>query len=107
MSLREVDTLAMTERAADTRTPSAPEELLRRHYRWRRDIVAPHLGARVLEVGCGAGWMLEQLGQPATASGAGEPAVRVLGVDCDAERVAEARRRIDGLAGVEARRLDI
>lgn len=34
---------------------------MRRHYRWKRDLVAPHLGPRVVEVGCGTGLMLEQL----------------------------------------------
>ena len=69
--------------------------VMRRYYRWKRDLAAPWLGARVLEMGCGTGLFLEQLRAPA-----------VMGIDCDPACVERARERLRGRAGAEVRVLD-
>jgi SAM-dependent methyltransferase len=32
-----------------------------RHYAWKHDLVAPYLGRRIVEIGCGTGLMLERM----------------------------------------------
>lgn len=70
-------------------------QVMRRYYAWKRDLAAPYLGRRVLEIGCGTGLFLDQL--------AGKT---VLGVDRDPKCVERARARLVGRPGAEVRVLD-
>jgi len=68
---------------------------LKRYYAWKSALLSPHLGRRVVEVGCGNGLMLEQLGDRELLAGA-EP---------DGFLAGEAKRRLGGRA--EVRQVDV
>ncbi len=70
---------------------------MRRYYDWKADLVAPHLGPRVLEVGCGTGLMLGRL----------HGRERLLGIDRKPECLARAAARVAGRTDVEVRELDV
>jgi len=72
-------------------------EVMGRYYRWKRDLVAPFLGPRVLEVGCGTGFMMEQI----------RGRDLLVGVDWDPACVEVARRRFAGAPGIEVRQVDV
>ena len=72
-------------------------EPMRRYYRWRGDLVAPYLGSRVLEVGCGTGSMMARI-----------DGVEVLvGVDRDRACVERAGARLAERPEVAVRCVDV
>lgn len=71
-------------------------QVMKRYYRWKHDLVSPHLGPRVLEVGCGTGLLLE------TLSGR----ELLLGVDRDPGCIERAAARLAARPEAEARVLD-
>lgn len=75
-------------------------ERMPRYYRWKRDLVVPHLpaGARILEVGCGTGFFMEQLVEDAAFIG---------GIDPDAGCTGRAARRFAGRPQFAVETLDI
>jgi len=70
---------------------------MRRYLRWKRDLVAPFLGPRVIEAGCGIGLMLDGLADRE----------RLVGVDVSPGCVARARARLAAHPQVEVLRLDV
>lgn len=72
-------------------------EEMRRYYDWKRDLVFPHLGPRVLEVGCGTGLMLGQF----------PPRELLIGIDRDPECIRQARKRLAGKENVRLECLDL
>jgi SAM-dependent methyltransferase len=64
---------------------------MRRYYDWKADVIRPHLGSRVLEVGCGTGLLLARLA----------PRERLAGVDRDSACVGRARARLGAAAEIE------
>jgi len=89
----------MTESTFNLEDLSAIERMPR-YYRWKRDLVAPHLpaGARILEVGCGTGFFMEQLADDAAFIG---------GIDPDAACIDRAARRFAGRTRFAVQALDI
>ncbi len=75
-------------------------ERMPRYYRWKRDLVVPHLppAARVLEVGCGTGLFMEQIAPLASFTA---------GIDPDAACIEVARRRFAGRSGTEVRTMGV
>lgn len=67
------------------------------YLRWQLDQFEPYLGKRVLEVGCGVGAILAQLG----------PREFVMGVDVEPQLAEFTRRRFDGQPGYQFASLDI
>jgi len=68
-----------------------------RYYDWKADLIRPHLGSRVLEIGCGTGLILNRLHGPE----------RILGIDRKAECLALAAERVRGRPDVALRELDV
>lgn len=72
-------------------------EAMPRYYDWKADLLRPHLGSRVLELGCGTGMLLDRLA-------AGREFA--LGFDADPACVARATARFAGRPGFEVARAD-
>jgi len=70
---------------------------MRRYYDWKLDLIRPHLGPRVMEVGCGTGLILDRL----------RGHDRVVGVDINARCLARAAERVRGRPEVVLRQLDV
>jgi ubiquinone/menaquinone biosynthesis C-methylase UbiE len=67
------------------------------YFRWQHDLVAPFLGSRVLEVGCGIGNFTELLRSKAE---------NILALDIDEQCVAKHKQRFVKLPAVQTMRLD-
>lgn len=72
-------------------------EEMRRYYGWKRDLISPFLGPRVLEVGCGTGLMLEQFPKREL----------LLGIDRDPECIRLARARLAARQDIRLECLDL
>lgn len=70
---------------------------MRRYYDWKADLIRPHLGPRVLEIGCGTGLMLSRIHGPET----------ILGIDRKPECLARAAVRVSGRPDVRLREMDV
>lgn len=74
-------------------------ERMPRYYAWKRDLILPHLppAARVLEIGCGTGFFLEQIEGAVAFAG---------GIEPDAWCFARAQARFAGRSNVAVHPLD-
>jgi SAM-dependent methyltransferase len=68
-----------------------------RYYDWKADLIRPHLGSRVLEIGCGTGLILNRLHGPE----------RILGIDRKAECLAIAAGRVGERPDITLREMDV
>jgi len=71
-------------------------QVMRRYYRWKRDLIRPFAGNRVLELGCGTGLVLSQM----------LPLELAVGVDVNAACISRARERLRGHPEVRFHVLD-
>ena len=72
-------------------------EAMHRYYRWKADLVRPHVGTCAIEVGCGTGSLFACL--PGTA--------QLVGIDRDPDCVAAAERRLSGSGRATFRVMDV
>ena len=73
---------------------------MRRYYAWKAALIAPFVGSRVLEAGCGNGLLLRALAERGVRR-------RYLGVDVNARCLTLARRHLKGRIAPELKHLDV